>query len=77
MNIKHLEARLVQSGHLDEMKNLTPEDVKMMLCKRFDEVDFEQAKKDVLPFIKEPAILDIWSADFFKQITESLQATDC
>ena len=77
LNIKHLEARLVQSGHLDEMKNITPEDVKMMLCKRFDEVDFEQAKKDVLPFIKEPAILDIWSADFFKQITESLQATDC
>ena len=77
LNIKHLEARLVQSGHLDEMKNITPEDVKMMLCKRFDEVDFEQAKKDVLPFIKEPAILDIWSTDFFKQITESLQATDC
>ena len=77
MNIKHLEARLVQSGHLDEMKNITPDDVKMMLCKRFDEVDFEQAKKDVLPFIKEPTIHDIGRTDCFKQITESLQAADC
>jgi predicted nucleotidyltransferase component of viral defense system len=76
LNIKHLEARLVQSGHLDDMKNITLEDVKRMLCKRFDEIDFEQAKTDVLPFIKEPTMLDIWSTDFFKQITGSLKLTD-
>ena len=43
-----------------------------MLCARFDEIDFAQAKEDVLPFIKDTASLNIWNAEFFKQITESL-----
>lgn len=30
------------------------------------------AKQDVEPFILDPSMLDLWSADFFKQITEGL-----
>ena len=32
----------------------------------------QQAKKDVEPFIHDTNSLNIWSADFFKQITEGL-----
>lgn len=41
-----------------------------MLCERFEQVDFEIAKKDVLPFIENPFALDLWSANFFCDITK-------
>jgi hypothetical protein len=45
-----------------------------MLNRRFDTIDFEQAKQDVLPFITNPDKLDLWSKDFFIDITKNLQA---
>lgn len=72
-NLKHLQARLVQTGFIEEDKDLTLEDVKEMLCVKFDTIDYETAKKDVENFIKDKNVLDIWSADFFKAITKNLQ----
>ncbi len=46
-----------------------------MLNDRFDSIDFSQAKEDITPFIRDTRVLDIWSADFFKQITVGL--TEC
>ncbi|WP_298059061.1 hypothetical protein [uncultured Catenibacterium sp.] len=43
-----------------------------MLIERFNEIDFEQAKEDVIPFIKDPSVLDIWSKEFFIAITDQL-----
>ena len=40
-----------------------------MLYERFDAIDFRQAKQDVEPFIRDTASLNMWNADFFKQIT--------
>jgi hypothetical protein len=40
------------------------------LKNRFKEIDFEEAKRDALPFIKEPSRLDVWSADYFIQLAE-------
>ena len=71
-NRKHLRARLIQSGHLTEDAEFELVDIKNMLCSRFDLIDFAQAKSDITPFIRNKHALDIWSADFFKQITESL-----
>ena len=46
--------------------------VKTLLIVRFDEIDFNDAKKDVLPFIKDTSVLDIWSKEFFIAITSQL-----
>lgn len=72
VNLKHLQARLVQTGHFSADEYLTLEGVKEMLERRFEEIDIEQAKSDVLPFIKNPELLDIWSIDFFRAITQNL-----
>lgn len=48
-------------------------EIKRMLCERFDTIDFTQARQDVEPFIRDRSSLDLWSADFFKQITENLR----
>ncbi len=73
LNIKHLQARLAQTGHVDETASLTLQDVKALLQSRFAAIDFEQAKQDVMPFIKNPDMLDMWSKEFFVAITENLQ----
>lgn len=75
-NLKHLRERLVQSGFLSEDADLMLDDVKRILCGRFETIDFEQAKEDIKPFIKDSSVLEIWSADFFKQITENLIDVD-
>lgn len=72
VNLPHLTARLAQTGIITKDTTLTINDIKKMLYDRFDIIDFEQAKQDVLPFIKNPAVLDIWKADFFRSITENL-----
>lgn len=73
LNKENLKARLVQSDRWEEDKKLTIADAKKLLCERFESIDYAQAKEDVIPFIKDKASLDLWSADFFKQITENLK----
>ena len=73
LNTEHLKARLVQSDVWKAEEAFTIEDARKLLCARFDEIDYSQAKEDVRPFIKDTASLDLWSADFFKQITEALR----
>jgi predicted nucleotidyltransferase component of viral defense system len=69
VNITHLASRMKQTGHLPANAVLTEEDLKRRLRKRFASVDFDQAKKDVLPFIKNRDAIKLWSADFFRAIT--------
>lgn len=73
VNLPHIAARLSQSGYIPDGKRITIDDVKEMLCKRFEMIDFKQAKQDVEPFIKTPNTLDLWNADFFYQITKGLK----
>lgn len=73
LNTEHLKARLVQSGVWKAEDPFTVEDAKNLLCAHFETIDYAQAKGDVSPFIKDKAAIDLWSADFFKQITEGLK----
>ncbi|MBO5850993.1 MAG: hypothetical protein J6R29_01525 [Clostridia bacterium] len=38
-----------------------------------EKLDFAQAKEDVLPFVKDKSKLDLWSKEFFIEITKQLQ----
>ena len=73
VNQKHLRARLLQSGFISEDVECTLPELRRMLYERFDTIDFRQAKQDVEPFIRDTASLNMWNADFFKQITAGLQ----
>lgn len=72
-NLKHLQQRLLQTGCIAPNQTLTLDDVKYLLYNRFAEIDFEQAKEDVLPFIKHPSSVALWSNEFFCAITENLR----
>jgi len=69
LNMAHLAERMKQTGHLSSEAVLTEKDLTDRLSKRFASVDFDQAKKDVLPFIKNPEAVQLWSAGFFSAIT--------
>ena len=73
-NQAHLRERLVRSGGVGDEQILTDGRVREMLCERFTVIDFDQARKDVLPFIRNASMLDMWSADFFVSITQSLKS---
>jgi len=73
VNLDNLKAKLVQSQYIDADEDLTIDKLKSMLNERFEIMDFEQAKEDVLPFIKDKSKLDLWSKEFFIEITKKLQ----
>lgn len=73
LNTIHLKARLVQSGAWDHEDPFTLADAKRLLCDRFATIDYAQAQEDVRPFIRDVSSLNLWNADFFRQITEGLR----
>ena len=72
VNQKHLRERLLQSGYITPDAACTQDEIIKMLSERFHTIDYSQAKTDVEPFIRDPSVLNVWSADFFQQITENL-----
>jgi len=66
-------ARLQQSGHL--AGPLTTDHFKKILPRKFQEVDIENAKMDIAPFLndREKATLDLWSNDYFIKTVDGIQ----
>ena len=54
--------------------NMTIDNIREALCERFTSIDYPDAKQDVLQFIKNPASVDSWSADFFTKIAQNITA---
>ena len=76
VNMRHLKARLVDFGFIEEGFNLTREALITMLGSRFASIDYEQAKQDVQPFVRDKTKLEIWSAEFFIEITKGITIED-
>ena len=72
INLPHLKARLVDSGVLKNDDTFTIETLRTMLNERFEAIDYESAKQDVLPFITDANKLDLWSKEFFIDISKNL-----
>lgn len=72
-NLDHLREKLIESHYISQEDKFDVDFVKALLIARFNEIDFNDAKKDVLPFIKDTSILDIWSKEFFIAITSQLR----
>jgi hypothetical protein len=57
-----------QSGDWAYQKELTKGDFLKLYEDCVDSVDFLQAASDVLPFIRDPREIDVWSRDFFHSL---------
>ena len=72
VNMPHLKARLVESQVLKEEDSFDKSVLKDLLSERFDTIDFKAAQQDVEPFIQDKSSLQLWSKEFFLQITERM-----
>lgn len=73
-NLLYLENKLKNSGIIVKDSNLTLEDVKKMLKTRFENVDYESAKKDVSNFIDDKAGLALWKKELFLSTLDELKS---
>jgi predicted nucleotidyltransferase component of viral defense system len=73
VRLSHLEQRLRQTGGWSGKKPLQLQPLIGLLTRKFAEVTIESAKKDVLPFIKDAAAVELWSAEFFTSLLAKLK----
>lgn len=64
LDFRHLQERIKEFNGCEKTKEEFMDDLKV----RLSTSDIRQVKSDVLPFIKNPKELDIWSCDYFLQI---------
>ena len=63
---------MIQSGHLKSREKLDLTHLKKILFERFKKINFEQAKSDIEPFIKDNFELNIWSQEFFNSLVKKI-----
>lgn len=76
VNLPHLRARLEDTGVLTENDTFELKELQTMLKDRFATIDFEQARQDVLPFVADKSKLELWSKEFFIDITQNLKCKE-
>ena len=68
LDFAHLKERVLQFNG----ENITRESFLAKLKDRLSTADISQVKADVLPFVRNPGELDIWSSDYFMQLVDML-----
>lgn len=71
VNLKHLNARLIDSSFTHEEKSL--EEIKEILINKFNVISFDEARKDVEAFIKDKSVLNFYDKDFFISLVDKLK----
>lgn len=69
LNFTHLQERALQFNH----KEITKESFLERLNERLATSDINQVKADVLPFVRNPKELNIWSNDYFIELAKLLK----
>ena len=69
LHLAHLEQRMRQTGNWTERHSLTPDRFNELLSRTIAQLDVEQARREVRPFLKDPRAIDVWSHEFFHALT--------
>ncbi len=73
VNINLVREKLIDSNALDKKEEFNIEVLKMMLNNKFKEIDYNDAKEDVITFIEDKDSLNLWSLEFFTEISKNLE----
>jgi predicted nucleotidyltransferase component of viral defense system len=69
LDFEHLRQRAMDFNGID----LTREHFLALLQERLTHTDIELVKRDVLPFIKDPSVLAIWSNEYFLRLAQNIR----
>ena len=72
LHLHHLEQRMIQSGHLKEGEHLTKERFLELTMKAIENLNINQARTEVEPFVKNSEALEVWSKEFFMDIVKRI-----
>jgi predicted nucleotidyltransferase component of viral defense system len=76
LHLAHLEERMRQTRHWAGDQKLTSAKFAGLLSETIDQLDVNQARKDVFPFVKDPRALDLWSHDFFRDVATRIEIVE-
>jgi len=71
LDLTHLVERAKESAPKTDVS--TPEKVIAAFDARIDAIDFDNARADVEPYVMDKSELDIWSAEFFRQMVRMIK----
>jgi hypothetical protein len=71
-NLAHLDARMRQSGHWTG-EDISMDTVRRLLRERIEGIDFRKAADEVRVFLHDPRELELWSKEFFLEVTERIE----
>lgn len=72
VNLELVKEKLINSNILKRSDNFNISDLKEMLTNKFNEINYNDAKEDVIAFIDDKDSLNLWSKEFFIEITQNL-----
>jgi predicted nucleotidyltransferase component of viral defense system len=75
-HLKHLKARMVQTGHFKNGSILNKRILIQMLLDKFQKTDFNNVIHDVRPFITDPQSLNLWNKSFFNKLAEEIEVKE-
>lgn len=70
-NLRHLDARMRQSGHWNG-ELITSDTLNRLLKKRFAELDFREAADEVRVFLQDSREVELWSKEFFVDLASRI-----
>lgn len=76
VNIKLIQEKLIDSKVLKKDDLFNIEILKELLFQKFDMINFKDAKDDVVAFIEDKDSLNLWSKEFFREITKNLNCAE-
>ena len=74
VNLELVKEKLIDSNVLKENDNFDINVLKEMLTNKFNEINYNDAKEDVIAFIEDKDSLNLWTKEFFIEITKNLNA---
>lgn len=73
VNIELIREKLIDSNVLTREDSFDINMLKDLLNNKFKEINYSNAKEDVIAFIEDKDSLNLWSEDFFTEITKNLE----
>lgn len=72
LHLKHLELRARDSSDWKE-KKMTKADLMKLLSDKIDLVSLTSIREDVIKFIPDATVLDIWSKQYFHDLVKNIR----
>ena len=76
VNVELIKNKLIESKYIDSKKTFNINILKELLIKKFKDIDYNDAKNDVIPFMSNVDSLKMWSSEFFISITDKLKSVN-